>query len=139
MPRTIPKQPRERTLQLMEAVRENAPAAPSMRALATTLDISTVYLYDLIAWMPDGAEFLAMVAENKRRAHCGDVHPIMEALYRERKAHGLTLKQVAAALGWTPERLRNYEKGENRTPLESVDELAHFYGLGLKLEVEALI
>lgn len=111
MPRTIPANPRPRTLQFMEAVREHAPAAQSMRQLAKTLGISAVYLYDLIAWMPDGADYLEMVRENKRRAFCKDVHPLMEELYR----------------------LRNYEKGENRIPLDAADELARYYGLRLEL------
>jgi DNA-binding XRE family transcriptional regulator len=117
----------------MEAVREHAPAAQSMRQLAQTIGISAVYLYDLIAWMPDGAELSAAVAENRERRITKDLHPIAKQLRMRRKQAGLTVKELGAQIGWSPGRIRSIEDGATRITVESAQELAKAFGLEFQL------
>lgn len=52
-------------------------------------------------------------------------------LRRLRAQHGVTLAQVADALGWTTTALRNYEVAQTMPPVPQLAELAHYYKVSL--------
>lgn len=122
---------KDRRLADMSLIRRHIPDATSYSALSSATGLPATRIHYILSVMPDEKALRTAMAANMARAHAAN--PMVVQLRVRRRALGLTIQQVADALGWKKDRLNSYELGRNKVSLDEAVAWADSIGMRLEL------